>query len=238
MPSSAPISALRSSTIGSLLEPARLHYRLDDADTAQIMAAAVEHRFVAARREVLRDEAASDARLLILEGWAALVKLISNGRRQILYVFLPGDIAELANSAGRMGNASVLALTDVSLCKLPANGGFDELYDRARVEQEGQLLRHITRLGRFSAYERVVDWVIEIAERLHVDPDERFALPITQEVMADVLGLTGVHVNRTINALRQDRLIDIQRGQAHILDRAACLALVDRPKSRPAPTLV
>ena len=73
----------------------------------------------------------------------------------------------------------------------------------------------ITRLGRRTAYERFGNLLLELYHRLHVvglARDGRFALPLTQEMLADALGLSVVHVNRTVQQMRRDGLLELRAG--------------------------
>ena len=81
---------------------------------------------------------------------------------------------------------------------------------------EINLRDQIVRLGRQTAYERLVHLVLEFHHRLEaigmVDGDS-FSLPLTQEILADALGLSVVHINRTLQQVRRDRLLDMRGGQ-------------------------
>jgi hypothetical protein len=93
-----------------------------------------------------------------------------------------------------------------------------------RALQESYLCRQIVRLGRMSAYERLVDWLLEIRSRLRLsghDIAERFEMPMSQELLGDALGLTSVHINRVIKTLREDRLITISGRIVTLHDVAA-----------------
>lgn len=83
--------------------------------------------------------------------------------------------------------------------------------------------------------ERLADWILETRERLElVDlaTADRFALPLTQELLSDTLGLTTVHINRTLRAMRRDGLIEHRGGTMFLLDRDRLEKLADyRPRS-------
>jgi CRP-like cAMP-binding protein len=87
----------------------------------------------------------------------------------------------------------------------------------------------VVRLGRRSALERLAHLIMEVHERLQrTGLADRATLPwpLTQEAMADVLGLSIVHVNRTLQQLRREGLITLRAGRAVIPDveRLAALA--------------
>jgi CRP-like cAMP-binding protein len=98
-------------------------------------------------------------------------------------------------------------------------------------KQEGQLLLdHMVRLGQQTAYERVAHFLLELQRRLHIvglGDAQRFPLPLTQEMLADALGLSIVHVNRTLQQLRRDGLIELRSGVAILLRPEALSAVSD-----------
>ena len=90
----------------------------------------------------------------------------------------------------------------------------------AEVDEE-RALRQIMRLGCMTALERVADLLCELHERLETTGQvdgSRFPFPLTQETLADVTGLSVVHVNRTLQELRRRGLVTIGRGWAQISD--------------------
>jgi hypothetical protein len=77
-------------------------------------------------------------------------------------------------------------------------------------------------LGRQTAYERVAHFLLEVQRRLEIaglGDGQRFPLPLTQEIMGDALGLSIVHVNRTLQQLRRERLIELRSGVTILLQR-------------------
>ncbi len=94
--------------------------------------------------------------------------------------------------------------------------------------EEIWLVNQVVRLGRQTAYERVAHFLLELRERLAaVDrvQENRFSFPITQEVLADALGLSVVHMNRTMQQLRRDGLVE-QRATAITLRDVPALASI------------
>lgn len=171
--------------------------------------------------------------LALLEGWAYRWCVLADGRRQIIQILLPGDI--VGASPARLPEVhNLTALTSVAYSvaspSLPQADG-DHLAQAvgvSRAWQERFLHRQITRLGRMSAHERVVDWLLEIRDRLQLagcDGDEML-VPLTQEMMADALGLTSVHINRTLQSLRRSRLLEFERGRVTFLDHSGCEMMI------------
>ncbi|WP_394664448.1 Crp/Fnr family transcriptional regulator [uncultured Sphingomonas sp.] len=146
---------------------------------------------------------------LILSGWAARVRILLDGRRQFLNFLLPGDVVGHYHHHSPVAPTSVITLTEVTTCVPPDWGmspSLDEAYAIAQALDEAYLLAQIARLGRMNAMERIGDLMLELQERLAMSGLTRGAsydLPITQETLADALGLTAVHVNRMLQAARR-----------------------------------
>jgi CRP-like cAMP-binding protein len=86
---------------------------------------------------------------------------------------------------------------------------------------EALLLDQVVRLGRQTAYERICHLLLEFHDRLGdvgLSNNGAFALPLTQEVLADATGLSIVHVNRVLQQLRREQMIDLHGGHAALLD--------------------
>ena len=123
---------------------------------------------------------------------------------------------------------------------VPLAGFAEALAATARAEEAG-LCDQVVRLGRQTAYERLVHLILELYERLQkvglVDGDS-FSIPLTQELLADALGLSVVHINRTLQQVRRDKLLEMQSGRVTLLqpDRMRLLADWADPQ-RAVPTM-
>lgn len=160
------------------------------------------HELLAEGREI------RDAQLL-LRGWAARVCFLKDGRRQILHLLLPGDLIGSCEHDRPLAVSSVVALTEVEVCTAPdpaVSPMLREAYARSRALDEAHLLAQITRIGRMNAQERIADLALELLDRLTLAglaAHDSYAMPLTQEALGDVLGLTSVHVNRMLQVLRK-----------------------------------
>ncbi len=172
----------------------------------------------------------------IMSGWAAHCRLLSDGRRQIVRLLLPGDILPATAPDNVPPDETVTALTEMSIAPAAALlASVDPQVVRAlRIDgamQRGYLYAQVMRLGRQSAIERAAGLLLELYDRLAlvgaIEGPDRFVMPLTQETLSDVLGLTTVHTNRTVQQLRRERLIETGRGRTCILDRAALALIAD-----------
>ncbi|MEQ4540273.1 MAG: Crp/Fnr family transcriptional regulator [Billgrantia sp.] len=167
---------------------------------------------------------------LILEGFTCSYKLSHMGKRQIMALHVPGDMPDLQSLH--------LAVMDMSIASISScTVGFIQHEDLRRLcEQHPRLTAAFWRetlvdasiyrewllnVGQRSAYTRMAHLVCEILIRLKaVGLVEKwsFQWPITQEKLADALGITAVHVSRTLQALRADGLIRIEKTQVSVPD--------------------
>ncbi|OAS27787.1 Crp/Fnr family transcriptional regulator [Methylobacterium platani] len=201
---------------------------------------------MAARTELVRDGEASPRPQVLVEGWACRQRLLLDGRRQIVVVLLPGDVIGLDRRRRPLPFGAVATLTPAQVCdagplreRAAGHGGApgDETglaaaLRQAREMEEIWLVNQVVRLGRQTAYERVAHFLLELRERLAAVgrvQDDRFSFPITQEILADALGLSVVHVNRTMQQLRRDGLIEQRATAITLRDVPALASIADYP---------
>lgn len=207
---------------------------LDQAAVRMLAKATQKSRTVPAHHEILVEGKPIGEPYLILDGWAARVRILADGRRQILGLLLPEDLAGHCYQARPLAVSSIVTLTDVELCPAPpsdTNASLCQAYAVSHALDEAHLLAQITRLGRMNAYERLADLFLELLERLSLAGravGNRFAHPLTQELVADVTGLTTVHVNRTLRAMRRDGEANWGAGHLELLDPAGLSARIGR----------
>jgi CRP/FNR family transcriptional regulator, anaerobic regulatory protein len=177
----------------------------------------------------------------IEHGWLARSRTTEDGRRQVMVIFLPGefcgiktifmerqpdDIEALTEAATRRihyKEACALAAKDVAVAML--------LAWQLSVD-ERHLHNWNLRLGRANADERVAALLLELRERLlrlGVDAREKYFLPLTQSQLADHVGLTPVHVNRTLRRLRSMNMVSMHRNEVSFLENVAELEELARP---------
>ena len=169
---------------------------------------------------------------MIIAGWGCRYRLLSNGRRQIINLCLPGDFVGHVFAIDVPTPYSIGALTEMqtvnasSIASLLSahDGRFLGLSHAMRVMshvEDIMMCDQILRLGRQTGPARLSHLVLRLHERLtrlDLAKGNRFAMPLTQEVLADVLGQSHVHMNRIIRDLRKNNLLDLRAGVAEILD--------------------
>lgn len=205
---------------------------LDKQEIGLLTSAAQNSRRLRAHGEIVAEGAPINASQIILSGWACRVRHFRDGRRQILGFLLPGDLI-FAPEVPWSSPTTIAAVSEVSVCLAPegqAGGALAKAYGTAAEIERFYLYRQVARLGRLNAYERLVDWFLEIHERSDAAglvSSDRFPLPITQEILADALGLTSVHVNRTLQSLRREEVLELRGGTARLTDREALARAVE-----------
>ena len=173
----------------------------------------------------------------LYSGWAICFKLLADGRRQILSFLLPGDsiLLESLCFPDEPLPYSVKSLTDISVCAFALNEMIEltsstEAQNRsvakAMRKHCAAMNRRLVDIGRRSAIGRVAQLILEIEDRLGERDQVRdgaFHFPMRQEHMADALGLTTVYVNRTLDRLRKEGVIDFKRDRMKIINRPLLL---------------
>jgi CRP-like cAMP-binding protein len=173
------------------------------------------------------------------DGWLVRYKILRNGSRQVVNFILPGEVFGLPACLFQRALYSVSTITEVRLSTVPFDVVDDIFEQRPEVARalfwstacEAAILgEHLIDAARRSAYQRVSHLLLELFGRLsrgHFTGEMTFAIPLTQELIADALGLSAVHVNRTLRALREDKLIAMNGRSITILDFEALSSLVD-----------
>jgi len=177
----------------------------------------------------------------VLQGWAARVRCLQDGRRQVVEFCLPGELLLPARNPAIDAAAPALALSDIALTDATrfleaARDGFAR-HDGLRAMHQHLLRRrerfgvdHVTRLGAQTAYERTAHLLVDFDERLafvELSRNHTFAMPLSQVVLAQALGLSVVHVNRVLQQMRRENLIELRGGRVCLLEPARLREVAD-----------
>jgi CRP-like cAMP-binding protein len=196
------------------------HGRLAASDEALLRNALTETEIHPAGADLVREGEPLNRPCMLLDGWAAKQRGLSDGRRQIYGFILPGDAFGLSARRCAFSSASIVALTDVAVASVPllvdavkeeTREPLSQFAWNAISRDETSGLDQIVRLGRQTAYERMLHLLLEFYSRLKqvgLVSGTSFSVPLTQETIADALGLSVVHTNRTLQQLRRERLIE------------------------------
>jgi CRP/FNR family transcriptional regulator len=184
-----------------------------------------------------------------LSGWAVRYKTLPDGRRQILNFVLPSDFIGLQGTVLGAMQHSVEALSDMVLCVFPrerlwelyrghASLAFDLTWIASREEQ--MLDENLVSVGRRTALERIAFVLLHLfmrAEQVRLTSKNKVQFPFTQQHLADALGMSLVHTNKTLRRLMASKAVRWKNRTFEVLDRDALVAIagyqMKEPRSRP-----
>jgi CRP-like cAMP-binding protein len=176
---------------------------------------------------------------IVMEGVAIRYRILRDGRRHVLSVLLPGDIAGIAACFFESSLYSIRTITDSWVSPVPLARVMSLFHSHPQLAaklfwsfscEAAIYAEHLIAIGRRTALERVAHFLLELLTRLQAVQlaDERsFCLPLTQELIADALGLSIPYVNQVLRTLRDDNLVCIKDKIVIIKDVDALSALVD-----------
>lgn len=211
--------------------------QLNDADEKVLSALAQRFRPIDGRGDIVTEGRAPRSLPLIVNGWAGRYRLLENGKRQIITLYLPGDLCEPFGVLPRFIDHAVGALTPVLFAPVSLDALGEAARGSLRIEEalwwdllvaSGIEREHVVSLGRRSASERMGHMFCELHLRLAmvglVD-GLGYDLPITQADLGDLLGLSAVHINRSLMDLRKTGLISLRGRRLTIHDLQGLRAL-------------
>jgi CRP-like cAMP-binding protein len=183
-----------------------------------------------ARGDIAREGENPTVIRLLISGWACRYKDLPDGRRQIVGFFLPGDFCDLNVYILSELDHSIGALTAVRYYELQPQDFQDVIDERPHLVRA--LLWHemaasgiqrewLLSIGQRSPLERLAHLFVELYYRLKavgLATGTGYDLPITQNHLAEANGLSLVHLNRTIQEMRRENLIELSERQLKIVD--------------------
>lgn len=180
---------------------------------------------------ILSEGDAADQVHVVSSGLIIVARVGLGGERQIFDGRFSGDFVGLPYVGLERSPASIEALTEAVVCSFPkqrlseifeASPHLTGLFFSIAMREEAMLLERFVCLGRRSAYERLAHFIVETVERMRVigqrGDDGEIDWPFTQAVLGDILGLSEVHVNRTLRRLRQEGHIELGPNRLRVHD--------------------
>ena len=201
-------------------------------DQRALLAAASPPRQARKDESLIEQGEQTSSLLLLCSGMARAVRTLVDGRQQIVAVFVAGDTLNVSDLPFTHARNSISALTPAMSLSIPLKHLNQLMADRpaiaralwletaaqAAIQQEWMVW-----LGRHMAHTRLAHFLCEVSYRLQLSgPGTRdaFEFPLTQRELADTLGLSPVHVNRVLQLLRSQGLIELSRQRLTIWNRA------------------
>jgi CRP/FNR family transcriptional regulator len=188
-------------------------------------------------RLLTRTGEASDTVYRLEAGWAARYRELPDGKRQIIQVFLPGELMGVKSLLLERQADTIECLTGVTARTIEQHRMFELITGDAGVcvramfqfaEDERQVHNWLAALGRGRADQRIATLLLDLRGRLHragLANGEAFDIPMTQEQIADHLGLHVVHVNRVLRRFSASGMATLKHGVAKLTQMAALARL-------------
>jgi CRP-like cAMP-binding protein len=212
---------------------------LSDEDKRLVDDAARDVRRLEARQDIIREGERPDEVHLLLEGWAARYKVLPGGERAIMAYLIPGDLCDIHIALLDRMDHSIGTLSPAKVAYIPREriealmGRGDDLARAltwSMLVDEAILREWLVTLGHRPADKRVAHLICEMMLRskaVGLTDDDSFDLPLTQEELADTMGITPVHMNRTLQALRRSDLITTRGKRVIVRDAERLMAFAD-----------
>ena len=167
---------------------------------------------------------------ILCKGFVWRYKILPDGKRQLLSFGLPGDLIGFPAAFYENAVNATGSLTNVIVATVPFAALQDLFVKFPRVAmalywmaaREAAIYgERIVDIGRRSAYERLAHLILELLTRLRavgLAEERSYVLPLTQELIADVLGLSGPHISRMLRCMRDERLVTIEGHRLTVID--------------------
>ncbi len=181
----------------------------------------------------------ADSLLVISEGWGCSARYLSDGSRQLLATYLTGDILGIFELLSGVRRNDVSMLTDGRICEYSSSSIFSLLTASNRMrsalfvianQHQAMLAERLVSVARRNARKSLAHFLCECRERLlEYLPDDvdGFQLPLSQQDLADALGMSTVHISRTFSALAGQGLVKRQHFHIVVLDPQRLAEMAD-----------
>lgn len=203
----------------------------DSADIAALETLSKHPRLTLAHGDLIREGDRPEAVFLLLEGWAYRYKILKDGSRHILAYLIPGDLCDIHIFMLKRMDHNIGVLCDAKVVVIPPDDLMAVMRNHPAIQHalwlgtlvdEATLREWLVNIGQRDAFQRISHLFCELWLRMTavglVDADHQFDLPLTQTELADTMGLTPVHTNRTLQRLRAEGLITLDKQRLTILE--------------------
>jgi CRP-like cAMP-binding protein len=217
-------------TTERLIKKLEITTTLDGEDLRAIEHLPIITKELPAHTAIVREGERPQHSALVIDGFACSSKTTDTGKRQILSIHIPGDIPDLQSLHLHVMDHDVTTLARTTIGLIPHEALRTLTRERPMVAEalwretliDAAVFREwIVNVGRRSAVMRLAHLLAEIGRRLQalgLAPGDRFELPMTQLDIADALGLTPVHINRVVQELRREGLLELRKQSVYLPD--------------------
>lgn len=166
---------------------------------------------------------------VVKKGWVSLCHSFKSHGKNICNVYMPGDVVGIRESFFDNHNMTVLALQDCQLDRVSVVNLHDLCEKYADIKRavvsyimvnDNITIERLRSCTHHKAEERVAHFLLEVYARYNFKKminSNEFSLPIKQEIVGELLGITSVHVSRCMTALEQKKMIRKNRGSINLL---------------------
>lgn len=167
---------------------------------------------------------------VVLEGFVYRYKILEDGQRQIIGILVPGDLCDLQSVILGRSDHFIATLSDCTLVTVDQDTVDDLTYTRSRIARafwwstlvdESILREWLANMGQRSADKWLAHFLCEVLVRLQIvghASANSCEVPLTQEQLGDVLGISSVHVNRVLKELRDANLLEFRNRRFSVPD--------------------
>jgi CRP-like cAMP-binding protein len=206
---------------------------LSEEESQAVVDSCRDVREVAAREDVITQGDRTGGVKLLLEGFACRYKSLEDGRRQIVAYFVPGDLCDLRVFILKRMDHSIGAIAPSRVATISPDNMLNLMHKYpalttalwwSTLVEEAITREWIVNMGQRNALERMAHLFCELLYRFRavgLNQGLSCTLPLTQVELAETLGLSSVHVNRTLQQLRRQKLITLNGGTLTIQDLRA-----------------
>ncbi len=212
---------------------------LSPADFAVLRRLHERRRSFPVGRDIVYQGQSNREAYILTRGWVCSYKLLPGGTRQIVDFQIPGDFLGLRSMLFRTADHNIEPITEIEVYEV-AKGDMADTFSRsprlatallwAVSRDEAMLVEHLINLGRRDAHQRVAHYLLELGARLMLvglGSKAGYDCPLTQYLLADVIGLSAVHVNRVLRQLRDEGLLTFRDGKVTFDDHNGLVALAE-----------
>lgn len=226
-PSEPPASSDASSPF---LKRLAAHVQMDGAAVQEIESLQGSRITFSPGSEIIYQGESGYSAYILRRGWTCSYKRMTDGSRQIIDVQIPGDAVGLRTLLLSTSDQTFETLTEVEVCRFRAER-LPVLFARAPrigwallsavTRDEAMLAERLVSLGRRDAIRRTAHFLLELWTRTTLvleGTPEGFKCPLSQGILAEVLGITSIHLNRVLRQMREANLLTFRDGVVRIFD--------------------
>ena len=212
---------------------------LTEADHVTLQKVTLHSRAVAAKRDLILEGDRPENVQVVLSGFACRYKILPGGKRHIMALLVPGDFCDLHVAILRQMDHTIATMTDCIIVEVPRTV-IEELTDNhpritralwwATLTDEGTLREWLVNMGQRAADRQMAHLFCELHVRLlaiGMAEPSGYGMPLRQADLADILGITSVHVNRALQDLRAGGLLTLKSRRLEIPDLERLRAFCD-----------